>query len=100
MDQQSDADKQTAINVFLGVDDIPPTNRGLPPKSYKEWYNPMHLERAFVLEECQRRLEEFSCERADFWVEYYRPLLLTYLAKHFAYRMNSTQKLPGCVYSQ
>ncbi|KIJ30197.1 hypothetical protein M422DRAFT_784087 [Sphaerobolus stellatus SS14] len=92
-----DADKQTAIDVFLGIQ---PTERGLQipkrrGKSYREWFHPEYLEPAFILDDCCKALNEFAQTRSDFWIEYYRPLLFTSLGKHFAYSMNSTLKLPG-----
>lgn len=91
----SDADKQAAINLFLGVQSertiTEPPRRG----GYRDWYNKEHLKTAYVLEDCETRLKEFAEHRSDFWVEYYRPLLFTSLGKHFAYSMNSTLKLPG-----
>ncbi|KAL4260624.1 Polyphosphoinositide phosphatase Fig4-like protein [Pleurotus pulmonarius] len=90
-----DADKQAAINLFLGVQServAPPPVRG----GYQQWFDPVNLEPAYVLEDCERGLEEFvRGSRGDFWIEYYRPLLFTSLGKHFAYSMNSTLKLPG-----
>ncbi len=93
-----DADKQAAINLFLGVQServAPPPVRG----GYQQWFDPVNLKPAYVLEDCERGLEEFvRGSRGDFWIEYYRPLLFTSLGKHFAYSMNSTLKLPGLVY--
>ncbi|KAH0579741.1 hypothetical protein H2248_002578 [Termitomyces sp. 'cryptogamus'] len=90
-----DADKQTAINLFLGVAGErtithPPVRGG-----YRKWFDEEHLKPAYVLHECDAALKEFVKCRGDFWVEYYRPLLFTSLGKHFAYSMNSTLKLPG-----
>lgn len=91
-----DADKQTAINLFLGVNSertvAQPPRRG----GYQEWFHKEHLEPAYVVEECDKGLHEFVQSKGDFWIEYYRPLLFTSLGKHFAYSMNSTLKLPGC----
>ncbi|KAF4611683.1 hypothetical protein D9613_003798 [Agrocybe pediades] len=90
-----DADKQTAINLFLGVEKeraiIHPPVRG----GYQKWYHAENLEPCRTLEEATAALKEFAQQRSDFWVEYYRPLLFTSLGKHFAYSMNSTLKLPG-----
>ncbi len=89
-----DAEKQTAINVFLGVktENIP---RPLPKRGgYRDWFHPEYLEPTCDLETCQRALVDFA-EQSDFWTEYYRPLLFTSLRNHFAYSMNSTLKLPG-----
>lgn len=97
-----DADKQTAINVFLGIDEANNAThrRPLTPppgRTYQQWFDPKHLEPAYVVESCQKRLREFACysSGSDYWSEYYRPPLFTSLGKHFAYRMNSTEKLPG-----
>ncbi|KAF8901184.1 SacI homology domain-containing protein [Gymnopilus junonius] len=90
-----DADKQTAINLFLGVHNeramVHPPVRG----GYQKWFNANHLKPAYVLGDCNKALQEFVAQRGDYWVEYYRPLLFTSLGKHFAYSMNSTLKLPG-----
>ncbi|KAJ3503585.1 hypothetical protein NLJ89_g8366 [Agrocybe chaxingu] len=90
-----DADKQTAINLFLGVQNEraivhTPTRGG-----YQKWFHPDHLKPAYVLDECDAGIKRFVQQKGDFWVEYYRPLLFTSLGKHFAYSMNSTLKLPG-----
>ncbi|GJJ09043.1 hypothetical protein Clacol_003265 [Clathrus columnatus] len=93
-----DADKQMAIDIFLGVQ---PPERPINPErrgtSYRQWFNPEYLGPAYILQDCQETLEDFSQTRSDFWVEYYRPLLFTHLAKHFAYSMNSTLKLSGLI---
>src|SRR6201996_8597552 len=92
-----DPDKQTAINIFLGVNNEG-TLRATPKRGgYRDWYQPEHLEPAFDLRDCTHALAEFVKIKGDFWTEYYRPLLFTSLGKHFAYSMNSTLKLPGCV---
>ncbi|KAG6853214.1 hypothetical protein C0991_006117 [Blastosporella zonata] len=90
-----DADKQTAINLFLGISSErtithPPIRSG-----YRNWFHPAHLEAPYLLPSCNDALADFVKTRGDFWVEYYRPLLFTSLGKHFAYSMNSTLKLPG-----
>ena len=69
-----------------------PEHRG---KSYHDWFHPEYLEPVFVLRDCHQSLKEFAQTKSDFWIEYYRPLLFTSLAKHFAYSMNSTLRLPG-----
>ncbi|KAF9526072.1 polyphosphoinositide phosphatase [Crepidotus variabilis] len=90
-----DADKQAAINLFLGVENEraiihPPVRQG-----YQKWFHEEHLKPAYVLDECDEGIRCFVQQKGDFWVEYYRPLLFTSLGKHFAYSMNSTLKLPG-----
>ncbi|KII90287.1 hypothetical protein PLICRDRAFT_91346 [Plicaturopsis crispa FD-325 SS-3] len=90
-----DADKQAAINLFLGVQGertiTQPARRG----GYQAWFNKENLEPAYVVTECERGMRNFVQTRGDFWIEYYRPLLFTSLRQHFAYSMNSTLKLPG-----
>ncbi|PCH43055.1 hypothetical protein WOLCODRAFT_74198 [Wolfiporia cocos MD-104 SS10] len=90
-----DADKQTAINLFLGINPERTPLRSPQRGNYQKWFKPEHLECAYVLEDCERAVEQFVNTRGDFWIEYYRPLLFTSLGKHFAFSMNSTLKLPG-----
>ncbi|KAG9310994.1 polyphosphoinositide phosphatase [Chiua virens] len=88
-----DADKQTAINLFLGVHEH--HGKTVHPRGgYQQWYQPGHLETAYTLDDCSHALHDFAAHRGDFWSEYYRPLLFTSLGKHFAYCMN-TLKAPG-----
>lgn len=114
LNRHTDADKQTAINVFLGVDETntrPVRTRPLTPppgRTYQQWFDTKHLEPAYVVKDCEERLKQFAASSAgvgengnghgEFWAEYYRPALFTSLGKHFAYRMNSTEKLPGWVW--
>ncbi|KAI0785573.1 polyphosphoinositide phosphatase [Abortiporus biennis] len=96
-----DADKQTAINLFLGVQaerDRPVTHAQLlyrQGRTYRDWYHSEYLSPAYTLEECEEGIQQFVQTRGDYWIEYYRPLLFTSLGKHFVYGMNSTLKLPG-----
>ena len=90
-----DADKQTAINLFLGVQGERILTRTPVRGGYQKWFNEKDLSSPYVVGECEKGLQEFVMDRGDFWVEYYRPLLFTSLGKHFAYSMNSTLKLPG-----
>ena len=103
VNQMLDADKQAAINVFLSIaDDRVITGKRLKFGGYDAWYDSKHLERPlYDTQECANGMCEIV-ERggsrgttADFWIEYYRPLLFTSLGKHFAWGMNSTLKLPG-----
>jgi phosphatidylinositol 3,5-bisphosphate 5-phosphatase len=93
----ADADKQTAINLFLGVQSekviTQPPRRG----GYQVWFHEENLNQPYVLEVCEKAIDETVQCKGDYWIEYYRPLLFTSLGKHFAYSMNSTLKLPGCV---
>ncbi|TBU59894.1 SacI homology domain-containing protein [Dichomitus squalens] len=91
-----DNDKQAAINLFLGVPAEKTSTRGPPQRgNYQKWFIDEHLEAAYPLEACQLAVAQFVNSRADYWIEYYRPLLFTSLGKHFAFSMNSTLKLPG-----
>ncbi|KAJ7221717.1 polyphosphoinositide phosphatase [Mycena pura] len=90
-----DADKQTAINLFLGVQDERPITRSPVRGGYQKWFHEEHLQPPYALDDCDRGLRDFMQNKSDFWVEYYRPQLFTSLGKHFAYSMNSTLKLPG-----
>ncbi|KAM5532686.1 hypothetical protein V8D89_013655 [Ganoderma adspersum] len=91
-----DNDKQAAINLFLGVPAEKMTNRApLQRGNYQKWFTDEHLEVAYPLDACERAVAQFVNSRADYWIEYYRPLLFTSLGKHFAFSMNSTLKLPG-----
>lgn len=99
MTSLSDADKQAAINLFLGVKTERAPTASLQPArrtGYCQWFHPEHLETAYVTEKCEESIRAFVRSRGgDYWVEYYRPLLFTSLGKHFAFGMNSTLKLPG-----
>ena len=91
-----DNDKQAAINLFLGVHMEKTSTRSPPQRgNYQKWYTSEHLEEAYPLDECEKAVTQFANTRADYWIEYYRPLLFTSLGKHFAFSMNSTLKLPG-----
>jgi hypothetical protein len=96
----TDADKQAAINLFLGVQSekiiTQPPRRG----GYQAWYHEEYLAPPYQLGGCEKGIYNAVQSKGDFWVEYYRPLLFTSLGKHFAYSMNSTLKLPGYVRSQ
>jgi phosphatidylinositol 3,5-bisphosphate 5-phosphatase len=92
-----DADKQTAINLFLGVHGERIITHAPVRGGYQKWFNEKNLQPPYVVDECNRGLQDFVTYKGDFWVEYYRPLLFTSLGKHFAYSMNSTLKLPGYV---
>ncbi|KAI0063033.1 hypothetical protein BV25DRAFT_1803057 [Artomyces pyxidatus] len=92
-----DADKQTAIDLFLGIRPENSLMRTPKRSGYQQWYEQDHLRSAYVLEACRDGINEFVERSGDFWTGYYRPLLFTSLGKHFAYSMNSTLKLPGYV---
>ncbi|KAH9922318.1 SacI homology domain-containing protein [Epithele typhae] len=91
-----DNDKQAAINLFLGIPSEKTSARTPPQRgNYQKWFTDEHLEEAYPLEACEEAVVQFVNTRAEYWIEYYRPLLFTSLGKHFAFSMNSTLKLPG-----
>jgi phosphatidylinositol 3,5-bisphosphate 5-phosphatase len=90
-----DADKQAAINLFLGVHNeravVHPIKRG----GYRQWFNIKHFSSfSRDTDQSMQRLLEFSCTHGDFWTEYYQPLMFTRLKDYYAYTMNSSAKLP------
>ncbi|KZS95396.1 hypothetical protein SISNIDRAFT_408696 [Sistotremastrum niveocremeum HHB9708] len=91
-----DADKQSAINLFLGVNG-PNAQRPTSIKrgGYRNWFHEEHLEPPYEQKQSENYLDEVARQKSDFWPEYYRPWLFTSLGKHFTYSMNSTLKLPG-----
>ncbi|CAD6887219.1 unnamed protein product [Tilletia controversa] len=97
-----DADKQAAINLFLGVTDFDsahdygPGAPGSGPgqrRHYQQWFTPEHLQERGTLEERTKRLEEVVNHDVDFWAEYYRPGLFTSLERHHAYKMTAVPQL-------
>ncbi|KAL9937823.1 hypothetical protein V8E36_003368 [Tilletia maclaganii] len=94
----ADADKQAAINLFLGVSDFEAAhgfaaeamgNEHTPRRHYQQWFTPEYLKKRGSLEERTKRLEEVVNDDADFWAEYYRPGLFTDLERHHAYKMTA-----------
>ncbi|KAE8217376.1 hypothetical protein CF319_g8520 [Tilletia indica] len=93
-----DADKQAAINLFLGVTDFDSAHDYGPGaagsgsaqrRNYQQWFTPEHLQERGTLEERTKRLEEVVNHDVDFWAEYYRPGLFTDLERHHAYKMTA-----------
>jgi phosphatidylinositol 3,5-bisphosphate 5-phosphatase len=93
-DNLSDADKQAAIDLFLGIQ-FDTTSMSPKRSGYHQWFRDEHLNSPYTLESCQDGINDSVERSGDFWMGYYRPLLFTSLGKHFAYSMNSTLKLPG-----
>ncbi|KAK4058088.1 phosphatidylinositol-3,5-bisphosphate 5-phosphatase [Microbotryomycetes sp. JL221] len=97
-----DADKQAAIDLFLGIeppvprvpayDYNPPTAR----RSYRDWFTSEHLQPVMTPAEAQHRLlaaiENEDDGTLNYWQYYYRPKLFTTLERHFAYMVNSSLK--------
>ncbi|KDN48439.1 hypothetical protein K437DRAFT_290418 [Tilletiaria anomala UBC 951] len=90
-----DAEKQAAINLFLGVDaEMPETNRlvNVNNPRYQKWFIPQHLgPHDTVSERIQRLLEVVNSDKG-FWAEYYRPRLFTDMARHHAYKMTAVHQ--------
>jgi hypothetical protein len=93
----ADADKQAAIDLFLGIQSDTTLARSPKRSGYHQWFRDEHLNSPYTLEACRDGIDDFVERSSDFWMGYYRPLLFTSLGKHFAYSMNSTLKLPGYV---
>lgn len=94
-----DADKQMAINLFLGIradapdispdtplleeDDSQEVETSLVKRNgnerlhYCRWYVPANLNPRGSLKEREKRLREVVNNDAGFWAEYYRPRLFT-----------------------
>ncbi|KAL0573290.1 phosphatidylinositol-3,5-bisphosphate 5-phosphatase [Marasmius crinis-equi] len=94
-DHGDNADRQAAINLFLGVEMDRPVAHPRARNGYRNWFKDEHLTVPYCVEDCSSKILEFVQTKGDFWTEYYRPLLFTSLTKHFVYSMNSTLKLPG-----
>jgi hypothetical protein len=93
----ADADKQAAIDLFLGVQSDASLARNPKRSGYHQWFRDEHLNSPYTLEACRDGIDHFVERSSEFWMGYYRPLLFTSLGKHFAYSMNNTLKLPGYV---
>jgi hypothetical protein len=87
-----DAEKQMAINLFLGVANDVPDFQIVNEKSrrhYQRWFTPEHLVTSNVLQERERWLQTFAKRTSSFWAEYYRPSLFTDLMRHHAFKMTA-----------
>ena len=108
-----DSQRQEAYNLFLGnyiyaqgqpmLWDLttdyylhhadPRTWHNKARRSYIDWYNPASLQPASMPP--ARRLQNSEPEAAvpsldDYWIEYYRPAVISTLLKMYAYNVNST----------
>ena len=75
-----DADKQAAINLFLGVDSDAPESARLVNVNrprYQQWFEQAHLGPHWTVQERMQRLLEVVNSDKGFWAEYYRPRLFT-----------------------
>ncbi|KEI41332.1 uncharacterized protein L969DRAFT_70805 [Mixia osmundae IAM 14324] len=91
-----DADKQTAINLFLGIDTqvllrLAHRNKGLR-KSYQQWFDRRFVDGSTREAALSRLLDQSLRDDIDYWIEYYRPKVVTFVQRHFAYKVNSTLK--------
>lgn len=108
-----DADKQAAINLFLGIDEITVSPSGATrpamgastitiktlqrrkQRDYQQWFSPAHLSRIEATTERISRLLRVVQQKQNFWEEYYRPRLFTDLMRHHAFKMTAVlQHLP------
>ncbi|WOO77582.1 Polyphosphoinositide phosphatase [Vanrija pseudolonga] len=81
-----DADKQAAINLFLGVDTNAPIVPRGPRPNYRTWFTRSHLD--------PPRLGALGDEDPPkpLFTDYYKPETLTQMDKLYAYEMTSTLK--------
>ncbi|CAO1621584.1 unnamed protein product [Parajaminaea phylloscopi] len=102
-----DADKQAAINLFLGIDEnsVAPNGVGRSSGSrlavtskslrnrrrrdYQHWYTPANLGFIEPTPERVARLLDFVRREHNFWAEYYRPRLFTDFMRHHAFKMTA-----------
>lgn len=99
-----DADKQAAINLFLGItrDTGESTSASTAlsthsartrRRSYRDWYTADHLETISPTSQRRERLERVIAEQSSFfWAEYYRPRLFTDLMRHHAFKMTAVHQ--------
>jgi hypothetical protein len=71
-----DADKQAAINLFLGVDSFVPIGPQLP-RHYQQWFNPNHLRN----DEVEQAL---LVPAQNVFREYYKPHILSQFQRLYA----------------
>ncbi|CAO1626608.1 unnamed protein product [Jaminaea pallidilutea] len=104
-----DADKQAAINLFLGIDEVvvspsgatrpAPGSKsttaavkstlGRPRRDYQQWFTPSHLEFIEPTPERIAKLRHVIQRQTHFWSEYYRPRLFTDLMRHHAFKVTA-----------
>ncbi|CAO1635735.1 unnamed protein product [Sympodiomycopsis kandeliae] len=112
-----DADKQAAINLFLGITrdapefavgsvvDSTKTSSGMQksslknavsaqPKSYRKWYTPEHLVSISATHDRKECLKRAIAEEINFfWAEYYRPRLFTDFSRHHIFKMTGVHQM-------
>ncbi|CAK9780677.1 unnamed protein product [Cutaneotrichosporon oleaginosum] len=82
-----DADKQAAMNLFLGVESAAANKARTPRPNYRHWYTEKHLEPPSL-----GSLGDQSAVPRSMFNEYYKPSVLTQLDKIYAFEMTSTLK--------
>lgn len=71
-----DADKQAAINLFLGVEASTTKSAHARPH-YRQWFDPKHLE--------ERKIEEMALVNTpSVYKEYYKPHILSQFQRLYA----------------
>lgn len=70
----------------------PHSQQTIARRSYRDWFTPANLLPLIEPEEAQRRLGQPVEEDENYWQYYYRPKLFTEIARHFAFKVNSTDK--------
>jgi hypothetical protein len=101
-----DADKQAAMDLFLGIESststlpTPPTY-DTPRRSYRSWFTPSNLSiKDIDSVQSEKRLLDAVKEEVveDYWQAYYRPKLFTEMSRHFAFKVNTTDKFTPARY--
>ncbi|OWZ44073.1 polyphosphoinositide phosphatase [Cryptococcus neoformans c45] len=77
-----DGDKQSAINLFLGVHPSVPTY-DLTRPNYRQWYHPSHLE--------DPKADDLAPIN-QVYAEYYKPDKMSEFSNMYAFNMNSTSR--------
>ncbi|GAB7346269.1 hypothetical protein MBLNU457_4994t1 [Dothideomycetes sp. NU457] len=113
-----DSQRQEAYNLFLGnyiwaqgqpmlwelstdyylhhADPRAWVDRNKTRRSYIDWYKPAHLEKRLLppppaqtnVHPCKYGVTDFD----DYWLEYYRPLVISSFLKIYSYKINSTNR--------
>jgi len=113
-----DSQRQEAYNLFLGnyiwaqgqpmlwelstdyylhhADPRAWVDRNKTRRSYIDWYKPAHLEKR-LLPPPPAQTNTYPCKYGvtdfdDYWLEYYRPLVISSFLKIYSYKINSTNR--------
>ncbi|KAG5437162.1 hypothetical protein PCANB_001138 [Pneumocystis canis] len=110
-----DAQRQNAINLFLGNFNIPKNKYILwdlldcyshytpqlhnKRRSYKYWYIPSNINYSLIKSNLYKNIEyNNSADFDEYWSEYYKPRTLSTLERIFAYKINSTLRYISAKY--